>query len=109
MASLPPSKQRRQQSPSPDGMRLLTPTNEDSTTPKKMHTPRKDSPVKKRSRLNVELKDAEITFQVLEPGTDMKLSTVGLEKVPDLDSAQTHFLFFHILSFILILFSAVLA
>ena len=55
MASPPPSKQRRHQSPSPDGRRLLTPTKKDSTTPKKMRTPRKDTP-KKRSRLQCRVK-----------------------------------------------------
>jgi hypothetical protein len=46
--SSPPSKQRRRQSPSPDsqGRRLLTPTEEDSTPSKKMHTPRKNTYVK---------------------------------------------------------------
>ena len=53
MSSTPPSKQRRRQSASPDsqGRRLLTPTKEDSTPSKKKHTPRKDTPVKKKSRV----------------------------------------------------------
>ena len=58
MASPPPPKQRRRQSPSPDsqGRRLLTPTKDDSTTPKKVRTPRKDTPVKKRTRLQCRVK-----------------------------------------------------
>ena len=58
---------------------------------------------------SVGLKDAEITFQVLEPETDMRLNTADLEKVLDLDSAQRLFLFLHILSFILIFSSVVFA
>jgi hypothetical protein len=45
--SSPHFKQRRRQSPSPDSQRrLLTPTEEDSTPSKKMHTPRKNTHIK---------------------------------------------------------------
>ena len=41
-----------------------------------MHTQRKDTPVKKKDlKYSVGLEDVEITFQVLEPGTDMTMST----------------------------------
>ena len=53
MSSPPPSKQRRHQSPSPEsqGRRLLTPTKVDKTPSTKKRTPRKDTPVKKRTRV----------------------------------------------------------
>jgi hypothetical protein len=51
--SSPPFKHRRRQCPSPDSQeqRLLTPRKQGSAPSSRGHTPRKDTPVKKRTKL----------------------------------------------------------